>query len=363
MFPHDHARVDVGLGSDEQFAPLLEGVEGIAGGDAGLRRDERAIGARGDFPAPGRILAEQVADHGSTTGEVGEVAFEADEAPGGDGGLKGGHLAAVFEVGHLALPRHQGLDGVAYPVVGNLDPEVLERLEGLAVLLAGDDLRPADEHLIPFPAHGFRDHRDLEFAARAHQEYVAAGGIAYLERDVGAGFANQSFAQVPGGQELAVPAGERAVVHAEVHLDGGGVDLGKCNRFAPGVVAKGLADERLLDPGEPDDVSRGGRVRFFARQAGKGIHLGNLAGGRRFAVPVQAGDHVTHRHRPAFNLSNGDSAHVVAPVQVADEHAERAVRIGLGRRDVAAHRFEEGAKSRGEVMGPDGHESVPGAAV
>ena len=51
------------------------------------------------------------------------------------------------------------------------------------------------------------------------------------------------------GQELAFPAGQRAVVHAELHLDRRRIEIDEWQRLALLAVAQRLADVQILEAG------------------------------------------------------------------------------------------------------------------
>jgi len=60
---------------------------------------------------------------------------------------------------------------------------------------------------------------------------------------------NEPLANLAGGEQLALAAGERGVVDADAHRDGGGVDVHECERKALLGVGDGLADEGILEAG------------------------------------------------------------------------------------------------------------------
>ena len=61
----------------------------------------------------------------------------------------------------------------------------------------------------------------MQFAAAGHAKHVRIVAVLHPQRDVGQQLPVQALAQLAGGQELPVAAGERRLVDLEIHGDGG----------------------------------------------------------------------------------------------------------------------------------------------
>ena len=97
---------------------------------------------------------------------------------------------------------------------------------------------------------------------------------------------------MPGGDEFAVLAGQRAVVDGEFHLDGrrinGDVGQGGARRNR-----EGFADEHFLEAGDAHDVAGVGLLDLDAFHAFKMVDHGDLALGNA-AMAVAADRRVAH---------------------------------------------------------------------
>jgi hypothetical protein len=145
------------------------------------------------------------------------------------------------------------------------------------------------------------------------------------------------------GNELAFLADERAVVDAELHLEGRRVNL----REGQGVLllagGKGVADVDILEAGEANDVAGDGGLDLALAQAGELEDLGDLGPDLFAALGVAHDeDRIADLDDAAEDLADRDAADVVAPVDVGDEHVERLLGLGERGRDVVDDGLEEG---------------------
>jgi hypothetical protein len=360
VFADDHALVHFFARPDEHASAFLDVVERPGGGDAGFHGDEGAAEAGEDFADHGAVFLEHVAHDAAAAGEVDHVGFEPDQAAGGDDSFEVNTVRQVVHVGDLGFASGEHLHHVAETFAGHLDPEGFVGFEGASVLGAEDDFGTGDEDLVAFASHLFDEDGDLHFAAGADEEDVGRVAVAEAQGDVGADFFFEAFADVAGGDEFAVAAGEGAVVDAELHLDGGRVDVGEGDGLPVFVVAEGLADGDFLEAGDADDV---------AGDAGDGLggfeaaELDDLGDGGAFAssVLVDADDGIADVDFAAGDFADGDASDVIGPVEVADEHLERAGFVGDGRRHVLDDGLEEGCHVAGRIA--DVFEGVPVAGA
>ena len=86
-------------------------------------------------------------------------------------------------------------------------------------------------------------------------EGVGVGGILDPQRDIGAQFAHQPFADVAAGDVFPLPAGKGGGVDHEVHRQGRLVDgdVGERYRIVGG--GDGFADADFVEAGDGDDVA------------------------------------------------------------------------------------------------------------
>ena len=125
----------------------------------------------------------------------------------------------------------------------------------LPVDLAGDDLGLADGELEALSAHRLDEDRELQLAATLHLPGVGAVGVAHPQRDVADELLAQPLLQQPGGQLVAVTAGERGGVDPDGHAEARLVDLQDRQGARVLGVGEGLADHDLVEPGDGDQVA------------------------------------------------------------------------------------------------------------
>src|SRR5579862_1675379 len=341
VFPDDHPQVNFFLRADEEAAPLLDVVQGVGCGDAGLHRDEDAVVAAGDLAPERRVLLEQMAHDAVPPREVDQVRFEPDEAPRRDDGLYQDAVGLVVHVDDLRLARSQRLKDVAQVLVRHVDIESLERLQQVAALVpVEDDLGARDEEFIPFAPHLLDQDGDLHLAPGADLEVARRVGVGDGYGDIRARLADEPLPQMPGGEKLAFAARERRVVDDDAHLDRRRVDIDERQGYALLGIGERLADERILEPGQPHDVARRGVLYLDLRQAFVAEQRRDV---RPFAPPVlvDADDGIAHRHASADDAPVGDAAKVVAVVEIRHEHLEKRLLRDGGRRYLLHDSLEE----------------------
>ena len=114
---------------------------------------------------------------------------------------------------------------------GHVDDDMLHRLVGLAVDDLGQNVRGRDLQLIAFTAHGLDQDGQVHLTTAHDAEGIGGGGVLHLQGHVLQQFLLQTVADLAAGDELALAAGQRAVVDGEGHLDGGVVDLHEGQRL------------------------------------------------------------------------------------------------------------------------------------
>ena len=169
----------------------------------------------------------------------------------------------MVHVGDLRLAGGEIFHHVAHGSLGNFHEQLFDRLEQIAVgVLSLNHFRARDEDLVTFAAHLLDENGDLHFAAAADVENFRIGRLRDAQGDVRADFLDQPFPDMTRGDELAVLAGERAVVDGEFHLNRRRIDRHERQRGARFRIADGFADEHVFEAGQADDVA-GVRFREF----------------------------------------------------------------------------------------------------
>ena len=129
VFPDDHADVDFLLGSDEEAAALLNGVQGVGHAGAGLHGNEDAVVAGRDLALVLGVLLEDMGHDAVALGEVDEIGLKSDEPAGRHDRLDGDPLLAVVHVDDFGFASRKALEDVSEILGGDIDIDVLHRLE------------------------------------------------------------------------------------------------------------------------------------------------------------------------------------------------------------------------------------------
>ena len=218
------------------------------------------------------------------------------------------------------------------------------------VVLAIDHLGTRDQHFVAFAAHLLDEDGDLHFAAAADVENVRVVGLLDAQGDVGADFLHQPFPDVAGGDELAVDAGERAVVDGELHLDGRRINRHERQRRAVlanrVIVSPMNTSSKPVRPTMSPACASGTSMRFRPSKWKMAVILPWLLR----AVAVDADGGVAHLDLAAVNLAEGDTAEVIGVIEVGDEQLEAFARVRARRRDVLDDGVEERLHRAADVL-------------
>src|SRR5690606_2147075 len=119
------------------------------------------------------VVVEHGGEDAGARGHAHELGAEADEAASGhDEGHADATLAVRAHVLHVGLADAQLLDDGALVLFVDVDHDGFEGLHLHAVDFLDYHLRPRDGELKAFAAHGFDQHREVQFAAAADAELV-----------------------------------------------------------------------------------------------------------------------------------------------------------------------------------------------
>ena len=238
------------------------------------------------------IVAEHAVQHARTARVGQELALVADQRARRrlqrQARFAGARRAHVLELG---LAGRQLLDDHAGVFVVDVDDDVLDRLQTLAVL-AGliDHAGTRDRQFEAFAAHVLDQHAQLQFAAAGDLEGVLAAGLGDADGDVGLGFLEQAVTDDARLDLVAFATGQRAVVDRDGHGDGRRIDRLGGERLGDFQRAQGVGHGGLGHARDGDDVAGLGAVDRLALQAAEGQHLGDAALFQNLAVARQGLD-------------------------------------------------------------------------
>ena len=280
MQPDDHAGVNFVARRDEEHPSVLGVRDPEAQGGTGFRSNEGAVPHAFNRPRPAAV-AEVLGVHNTfARGPADERVAEADQSARGDLEVDP-DVAVVVAVHarHLRLAAGERLDEEPGGRVGRLDVEALERLLKTMGSLPRNHLGPVNRELVAFAAHRLDQDRKVQFAAPADHELLGAIAVLDSQRNVGLDFAEEPFADLAAGDELAFAASERGVVDAEGHLHGRLFDGDDWQRHGDFGAGEGLADENVRDACDGHDVARRGAGQFHSPHAFETEQLGYAVAG------------------------------------------------------------------------------------
>ena len=348
----DHPLVHLRARFDEQHAAVLGVEEPVCDRLARFKGDERAGIAAVDVALVRLVFEEDGVHHPFALGLGQKLALVAEQAARGDEKFQPHARADGAHVHQLALALAHALEHGARAVFGHVYDQPLDGLVQGAVDGLIQHLGGADLEFVPFAAHIFDEDRQVHLAAAAHLERLGGVGILYLQRDVAQQFAVQPVAQVAGGDELALFAGEGAVVDGKGHLHRRLADLDEGHRLHAVGGADGVADVDAFQPRKADDVARLCPLHGHTGEAFDLVQVDQLAAlVEADDVVVADGDFLVGLHAAALDPADADPAHIVVIVDGRDEQLQRRRLVRLHGRDMVEDGIEQGREVLPLVVG------------
>ena len=338
---------------EENLAALLQVVDRVGGRRARAIGDQRAGGARRNRAVPRLPAREDVVHDAGALGVGHELRAEADQAarrnpelePHAAATARGAPRATRGGIGdhfrHDALALADLRDHHALVILGHVDHQLLDRLDGLPAEGLRDDVGARHLQLEALAPHHLDQDRQLQLAAADDLHLLRRIGRLEPDRDVAEQLAIEAVADLAGGHVLAIATGHRRRVDAEDHRHGRLVDGDRRDGDAVLDVGNRLADGDVLDAGQADDVAGRGLLDVDALQAVERVQLGDLRlldGG----VQLAHRDLIADLHAPVEDAADRDPSDVIARIEVGDQQLERRVRVAARRRDVIDDGVEQG---------------------
>src|SRR5208283_682935 len=349
VFAHDHAFVNFDDRADEKFAAFLQAPERIGRGNTRAVGDERTRGAESHVTTVFHPAFKDGVDESSAASVGEELAAQANQAARRDFEIEAhaaGAVIAHFE--HFAAAAADSFHDDADETLGNVNDEALDGLHLFAVFGADDDFGFADHEFKTFPAHGFDEDGELEFAAAEDAEGFGRVGVFDADGDVGEQLFGEAVAKIARGEVIAFAAGKRAGVDAENHGERGLINDERLEGSGSFETGEGFADLNAFDAGDSDDVTGNDGVGFVALEAAEREELGNF-GGDEAAIELADAYFIATIQRAVENATNGQAAKEFGVVQIGDLKLEDASGIAGRRRDFGDDGFKEGEEIAGIV--------------
>ena len=143
-------------------------------------------------------------------------AAQPDQAAGGDEELHQLTCAARLHLNEFAAALADQFDDFSCEIARHIDREPFDGFVFHAVDLLADHLRFGDGEFIPFAAHGFDQHGQMEHSASGNLECFAVD-IFNPQRNVAFDLLVEPFAQLAAADVFSLTPEERRIVDAEHH--------------------------------------------------------------------------------------------------------------------------------------------------
>ncbi len=228
----------------------------------------------------------------------------------------------------------------ALELFGDIDHQQFDRFFFAVLAVANNHLRFADAQLETFAAQVFDEDAEVHQSAAGDFELFQRVARFDFERHVAAQFFLQPLANLPTGDVLAVAAAERAIIHAEGHLQRGLIDFNRRERHGVVGMGDGVADVDGVHADHGAHVARFHALRFAAVETVECKELRHLLTGHRAGA-------VDHLHILAIvdvageDPANGDPANELRKVDGGDQHLHGVIRPHARRGNFIDNGFEE----------------------
>ena len=209
VLPYNHPSVYLVPRPYEHRSALLEVEEGEANGDSLAVGHEYAPLAANQRPRVRTVFQEPVVKNSLAPGVCHELGAVPEQSPGGHAKpetdrtpVRGLHLE------HFGPPWTHFLHYRADVLLRHLYDRLFKRLEQAVGSLLFDNSRPGDLKLVPLPAHGLHENREMQFTPARHGEGIGHLGLLDPQGNVPLKFLHESIANLSGRYELARTARE-----------------------------------------------------------------------------------------------------------------------------------------------------------
>ena len=174
---------------------------------------------------------------------------------------------------------------------------------------------------------------DLHFASGLDVKVTGHIGVVDDDRYVATGLFDETVADLAGREKLALAACERRVIHANLHRNGGRIDLNERQRLTLFCVGECLTDEDVFKSADSNNVAS---RRFFDLDFFKPLMREDRCDFAFFffTALVNTNNRLSQLHCATDDTTIGDSTQVIAVIEVRYQHAEEIHSRSRWRRDV-----------------------------
>ena len=210
--------INLVLRLDEEFATVLEMVNGIGLGITSFESDERTIGTSVYLSLERLILLESVRHDGLTLRSGKHIGSEANDTTRGNIEFDIDTLALAHHAGHLALATCDHINHLATEFLWHIDGKFLNGFATHTVNLLVNNLWLTYLQLVAFATHGYNQNGQVQDTTTTHYPAV---GISlerrYSQCQILLQLLVETIQNVSAGAELAFLAKEGRIIDGKEH--------------------------------------------------------------------------------------------------------------------------------------------------
>ena len=242
-------------------------------------------------------------------------------------------------VDHFRPLGSQLIHDRAHKFLGHIDSEKFQRLTFFPFNVLINNLRFAYRELIAFAPHRLDEDRQMELAAATDFKSVRAVGFTNPQADVRFFFFHQSVAQMPRSHILTFFARKRTVVDHEHHGQRRFVDIDGRQRFRIIRIRQRVADRKLIQARDGDDVTDLRALNFRTFQAV--IDVKQIDFLLAFRITVQYQNRLPGLHRAPHHPSDANAPDIFVMVNGSHHDLQGSIFLALRHGNLMDQGFKQ----------------------
>ena len=255
MLAHYLACINLFLRENEEFAAVLQLVNGIGKSRTGLHGNHRTVGTPFNLTLIRLIFLKTVC-HDSLAGRSGQhIGTQTDDTARRHVELKIYTFAGTFHLHHFTFTTGHHINHLAGIFFGNIDGKLFNRFAFHAVNLLEDYLRLPYLQLIPFTTHGLNQYGKMKHATAGNNPLAVFLALAHAKCKILIQLLHQTVVDVAGSNKLTFLTEERRVINGEEHTHRRFINGNRRQRFRIFVIADRISDFESFDTYQRTDVT------------------------------------------------------------------------------------------------------------
>ena len=167
----------------------------------------------------------------------------------------------------------------------------------------------------------------MQLTAPLHHKGFGAIAWFNLQPDIHFGFSGQTATDFAAGQLFALLAGQRGIVHAKGHGQGGGVNGGGGQGVGHRLITHRVAYKYLGQASQGDDIASQGLLHRAAGHATEGQNFGDAAALQLLTIAIQQLNLLIHLNPSAVNTTRDQAANIVVALHHAGQHRKGRIQL------------------------------------